>query len=137
MMAKLSSGSTTVCDDVLIEAIVREEGTPVYVYDASVVRDRYRALDAAFGDYPHRIHYALKANSTIGIARLIRSLGGRVDANSGGEIAVATKAGFDPADIVFTGVGKSPAELELAVRLGVFAINVESRGELERIARSA
>ncbi len=137
MMAKFSSGSTTVCDDVLIEAIVREEGTPVYVYDASVVRDRYRALDAAFGDYPHRIHYALKANSTIGIARLIRSLGGRVDANSGGEIAVATKAGFDPADIVFTGVGKSPAELELAVRLGVFAINVESRGELERIARIA
>ncbi len=137
MVAEILSGSTTVCDGVSIEAILREAGTPVYVYDASVVRDRYRELDMAFGDYPHRIHYALKANSTIGIARLIRSLGGRVDANSGGEIAVATRAGFDPEDIVFTGVGKSPAELELAVRLGVFAINVESRGELERIDRIA
>tara|TARA_B100001123_G_scaffold61432_2_gene67016 strand:+ start:4047 stop:5288 length:1242 start_codon:yes stop_codon:yes gene_type:complete len=137
MVAELLSGSTTFCDGVSIEAILREEGTPVYVYDASVVRDRYRDLDIAFGDYPHRIHYALKANSTIAIARLIRSLGGRVDANSGGEIAVATKAGFDPDDIVFTGVGKSQVELELAVRLGVFAINVESRGELERIDRIA
>ena len=126
-----------VCDGVSIEAIVREEGTPVYVYDAAAVRDRYRELDVAFGDYPHRIHYALKANSTVGIARLIRSLGGRVDANSGGEIAVATKAGFAPDDIVFTGVGKSPSELELAVRLGVFAINAESRGELERIDKIA
>lgn len=127
----------TVCNGVSIESIVREEGTPVYVYDAAAVRDRYRELDIAFGDYPHRIHYALKANSTVGIARLIRSLGGRVDANSGGEIAVATKAGFAPDDIVFTGVGKSPAELELAVRSGVFAINAESRGELERIDKIA
>ena len=137
MVAEFSSGSMAVCNGVSIEAIVREEGTPVYVYDAAAVRDRYRELDIAFGDYPHRIHYALKANSTVGIARLIRSLGGRVDANSGGEIAVATKAGFAPDDIVFTGVGKSPAELELAVRLGVFAINAESRGELERVDKIA
>ena len=128
-----SSPSCAVCDGVSITAIARQEGTPVYVYSATTVRDRYAELDDGFGDYPHRIHYALKANSTVAIARLIRALGGRVDANSGGEIAVARRAGFGPDDIVFTGVGKSRAELDLAVGLGVHAINAESRGELERV----
>ena len=103
------------------------------VYSAATVRARYAELDDRFGDYPHRIHYALKANSTVAIARLIRALGGRVDANSGGEIEVARRAGFGPDDIVFTGVGKSRAELELAVGLGLHAVNAESRGELERL----
>ena len=125
--------SCAVCDGVSITAIARREGTPVYVYSAVTVRERYTDLDAGFGDYPHRIHYALKANSTVAIARLIRALGGRVDANSGGEIEVARRAGFEPDDIVFTGVGKSPAELEMAVGLGVHAVNAESRGELERL----
>jgi diaminopimelate decarboxylase len=118
---------------VSIAAIARQEGTPVYVYSAATVRERYAELDAGFGGYPHRIHYALKANSTVAIARLIRAVGGRVDANSGGEIEVARRAGFGPDDIVFTGVGKSRVELELAVGLGVHAINAESRGELERL----
>ena len=122
-----------VCDGVSIAAIARQEETPVYVYSAATVRERYAELDDGFGDYPHRIHYALKANSTVAIARLIRTLGGRVDANSGGEIEVARRAGFGPDEIVFTGVGKSRAELELAVGLGVHAINAESRGELERL----
>ncbi len=82
--------------------------------------------------YPHAIHYALKANSTLAIARLLRELGSAVDANSIWEIDVARSAGFEPSQIVFTGVGKSPAELERAVLLGVKAINVESAGELAR-----
>ena len=128
-----SSRSCAVCDGVSIAAIARQEGTPVYVYSAATVRARYAELDQAFGVYPHRIHYALKANSTVAIARLIQTLGGRVDANSRGEIEVARRAGFEPDDIVFTGVGKSRAELELAVGLGVHTVNAESRGELERI----
>lgn len=123
----------SLCDLVAVERIVRQEGTPLYIYSAAEIRRRYRELDAALGDYPHRIHYALKANSTLGIVRLIRSLGGRVDANSGGEIEVALRAGFRADDIVFTGVGKTGDELELGVRLGVHAVNAESRGELERI----
>lgn len=118
-------------------SIASSVGTPVYVYSADVVRARYTDLDAAFGDYPHRIHYALKANSTLTIARLIQSLGGHVDANSGGEVEVSLRAGFTPDDIVFTGVGKTRAELEMAVRRGLFAINAESRGELERIDQLA
>ena len=117
--------------------IAKSTGTPVYVYNAEEIQDRYTKLDHAFGDYPHRIHYALKANSTLAISRLICALGGRVDANSGGEIEVARRAGFGPEDIVFTGVGKSQAELELAVGLGLYAINAESRGELERIEEIA
>ncbi len=108
-------------------------GTPVYVYSAALLRERYRALDEAFGGYPHAIHYALKANSTLAIARLLRGLGSAADANSVWEIEVARKAGFAPEQIVFTGVGKSPEELESAVPMGLKAINVESAGELARI----
>jgi diaminopimelate decarboxylase len=122
-----------VCDGVRLSTIAEAVGTPVYVYSAAAFRARYRAIDAAFGRYPHVLHYALKANSTLAIARLIRELGGAADANSIGEIELARKAGFDPSQIVFTGVGKSPAELECAVALALKAINVESAGELARI----
>jgi diaminopimelate decarboxylase len=108
-------------------------GTPVYVYSAATLRDRYTALDTAFGEYPHALHYALKANSTLAIVRLVKDLGGAADANSIWEIELARKAGFDPAAIVFTGVGKSADELECAVSLGLKAINVESAGELSRV----
>ena len=125
--------SELVCDGVPVSAIADAEGTPVYVYSAADIRARYRALDAAFGDHPHRLHYALKANSRFAIVQLLRELGSGVDANSIGEIEVARRAGFTPADIVFTGVGKSAAELECAVPLGLKAINAESAGELARI----
>jgi diaminopimelate decarboxylase len=121
------------CDGVPLTAIASAEGTPVYVYSAAALRERYRAIDSAFGDYPHQLHYALKANSTLAIVRVLRDLGSAVDANSVWEIEVARTAGFDPAHIVFTGVGKSPAELERAVALGLKAINVESAGELARL----
>ena len=122
-----------VCDGVSVSAIADAEGTPVYVYSAAAIRDRYRELDLAFADYPHRLHYALKANSTFGIVKALRDLGGGVDANSIGEIDLARRAGFAPSDIIFTGVGKSAAELECAVPLGLKAINVESAGELDRV----
>ena len=66
-----------VCDGVPIAAIAAAEGTPVYVYSAAVLRERYRAIDAAFDGYPHAVHYALKANSTLAVARLLRELGSR------------------------------------------------------------
>ena len=110
------------CDGVPLSAIAQAEGTPVYVYSAAVLRDRYLAIDRAFGPYPHRLHYALKANSTLGLARVLKDLGSGADANSIWEIELARKAGFQPPDIVFSGVGKSPAELECAVPLGLKAI---------------
>jgi diaminopimelate decarboxylase len=122
-----------VCDGVPLSAIADAEGTPVYVYSAALLRQRYADLAAGFGDYPHRVHYALKANSTLAIARLLRELGAAADANSIWEIELARQAGFAPEDIVFTGVGKSGAELACAVPLGLKAINVESAGELDRV----
>ena len=122
-----------VCDGVRLADVAEAEGTPLYVYSAATVRGRYQAIDEAFGAYPHALHYALKANSTFAIARLVRELGGAADANSIWEIELARKAGFPPAAIVFTGVGKSAAELECAVSLGLKAINVESAGELARV----
>ena len=122
-----------VCDGVPLADIAAAVGTPVYVYSAAVLGDRYRAIDVAFDGYPHALHYALKANSTLAIARLLRALGASADANSIWEIDVARKAGFEPSQIVFTGVGKSPEELECAVSLPLKAINVESAGELARV----
>ena len=121
------------CDGVPLEELAAAHGTPLYVYSASTIASRYRAIDEAFGSYPHALHYALKANSTLAIVRLLRSLGSRVDANSGGEIDVALRAGFIPPEIVFTGVAKTDAELAQAIDLGVKTINAESEGELERI----
>jgi diaminopimelate decarboxylase len=108
-------------------------GTPLYAYSADMIAARYREVDEAFSGYPHTLHYALKANSTLGIARLLRGLGAAADANSGGEIEVALRAGFTPREIVFTGVGKSDAELGRAIELGLRSINAESEGEIERI----
>jgi len=121
------------CDGVPLAGIAAREGTPLYVYSAGIIESRYRAIDDAFRPYPHALHYALKANSTLAIARLLRGLGAGADANSGGEIDVALRAGFIPAEIVFTGVGKTEAELVQAIDLGVKTINAESEGELQRI----
>ena len=120
-----------------LEAIAAAVGTPAYAYNAPAIRSAYRELEDALAGVPHALHYALKANSTLAIARLLRELGSGADANSVGEIEVALRAGFDPSRIVFTGVGKTSAELERAIVLGVHTINAESPGELQRIAALA
>jgi diaminopimelate decarboxylase len=120
-----------------VQSIVDRVGTPVYVYSARAIREAYQDIDTAFRDYPHAIHYALKANSTLAIVRLLRTVGSRADANSGGEVQVALRAGFDPKEIVFTGVGKTRDELEDAIAKGIGTINAESAGELDRVAELA
>ena len=121
------------CDGVSLAAIADAEGTPVYVYSAATLRQRYRELDAAFGDYPHAIHYAFKANSTRALVAELKALGSAVDAVSMWEVDLALTVGFTAMQIVFDGVGKSDAELERAVALGLKAINAESHGELQRV----
>ena len=120
-----------------LEAIARAVGTPVHVMNGTALAARYAAFAQAFAGVPHRIHYAIKAHATIAVVRLLRTLGARADANSIGEIEVARRAGFTPGDIVFTGVGKTRAELTRAIGLGVAAINAESAGEIARIAEIA
>jgi diaminopimelate decarboxylase len=125
------------CDGIPLAEIAGRAGTPTYVYSAAGIRDAWTRLDAAFGGVPHALHYALKANSTLAILRLIRGLGSGADANSGGELEIALRAGFIPDDLVFTGVGKTPEELQRAVSLGLKTINAESPGELDRLDRFA
>ena len=117
-------------DGVPLETIASAVGTPAYVYSAGYVREQYARLDAALAGVPHRLHYSVKANSNLTILRLLRELGAGVDIVSGGELHRAALAGFAGADVVFSGVGKTEAELEQALAAGIKLFNVESEGEL-------
>lgn len=121
------------CEDVPLERIVREAGTPLYVYSAATIRDRYERLERMLATVPHRIHYTLKANSNRAILDLLRELGAGVDVVSGGELARALRAGFAPRDIIFGGVGKTRRELREALEADVLLINAESEGEIRLI----
>lgn len=112
-------------------------GTPVYVYDADMIRGQYAALRAALAGVAHRLHYSVKANANLAVLNLIRGLGGGADIVSGGELARALKAGFRGQDLVFSGVGKTERELEAALQAGVGLINLESDGEYEVLRKLA
>ncbi|HWP37236.1 MAG TPA: diaminopimelate decarboxylase [Gemmatimonadales bacterium] len=114
--------------------IAARTGTPVFVYSAEAIRAQMRALEAALAEVPHRIHYSVKANSSLAILALVRDLGAGVDIVSGGELARVLRCGFPAGDIVFSGVGKRPEELAAAVAAGVGLINLESEGELAALA---
>ena len=122
---------------VALHDIAAHVGSPTYVYNAEAIRARYHELDQALADVPHRICFAVKANSTLAVLRVLRDLGAGADIVSGGEMARALAAGFAPERIVFSGVGKSSAELQQAIRAGLGHINVESREELELLAKLA
>lgn len=124
-------------DGVSLADVAAAVGTPCYVYSAGAIRGAYTHLDTALGDYPHAIHYALKANSTLELVRLLKDLGASADANSMAEVDIALRCGFHPQQIMFTGVGKSADELARAIALGLKTINVESPGELDRLDRLA
>jgi diaminopimelate decarboxylase len=117
--------------DAELLAIAEQVGTPVYVYDAAYIRDRYRELSGAFAaaGVTARIHYSVKANSNLAVLALFRSLGAGADIVSAGELARVRAAGMDPSAVVFSGVGKTGAELEAALDAGVGLINLESAAE--------
>jgi diaminopimelate decarboxylase len=128
---------TLSCEGVSLERIAADVGTPVYVYSAAMVRDRYSRLDAVLAPLPHRVHYTLKANSNAGILRVLRELGAGVDVVSGGELFRARRAGFGGNDIIFGGVGKTERELRDALQAGVLLINAESEAEVRLLDRIA
>ncbi len=116
-----------------LATIAAEVGTPVYVYNAEAIRERFRSLDGALSGVPHRICYAVKANSSLAVLRVLRELGAGADIVSAGEMSRALAAGFTPDRIVFSGVGKATAELRQAVRARLGHLNVESVEELHRL----
>jgi diaminopimelate decarboxylase len=113
-----------------LELLAREVGTPCYIYSSAAIRAQYRQLRDALGNIDGRLHYSVKANSSIAILALLRELGAGVDIVSGGELFRALKAGYAGKDIVFSGVGKTEREMEEALRANVLLFNVESEQEL-------
>ena len=122
---------------VTLTSVAREFGTPAYVYNADVIRRQFRELDEALAGVPHRICFAVKANSNLGVLRVLRDLGAGADIVSEGEMARALAAGFPGDRIVFSGVGKREDELRAAIGAGIGHVNVESMAELELLTRLA
>jgi diaminopimelate decarboxylase len=131
-MFRYSSGKLY-CEQVDLDAIARGAGTPCYVYSAQSILDAYCAYDDAFGDMPHMICYAVKANSTLGVLSLLARAGCGFDIVSGGELYRVLQAGGDPARVVFSGVGKTAAEIQQALTSGIRNFNCESEAELAEI----
>jgi len=124
-----------VCEGVPLSTVARAVGTPTYVYSANAVREQYARLSAALDGVPFRIHYSLKANSNLALLRLLRSLGSAADVVSGGELFRARRAGFEPHDIIFGGVGKTEREIADGIDADVLLLNVESEDELRMVDR--
>jgi len=124
-------------DPALLEAIAKRAGTPVYVYSANLIRAQFHALDDALQGIPHRICYSVKANGNLAVLRVLQQAGAGADIVSLGELRRARAAGFAPDTIVFSGVGKTAAEIEEAVAAGIGFLNVESTSELDVVSAVA
>lgn len=128
-------GESLFLGGVALTDVAEGAGTPVYVYNAEVIRRQFRALDTALASVPHRIAYAVKANGNLGVLGVLRDLGAGADIVSGGELARALAAGFAPERIVFSGVGKTDEELTAAVEAGIGHVHLESQAELAALGR--
>jgi diaminopimelate decarboxylase len=125
------------CDGVSLENAARAHGTPLFVYSRAAVEGAYRAYDVAFASVPHRICYALKANGSHALLKILAGLGAGADIVSGGELLAALRAGFPAERIVFSGVGKTDSEIALGVERGIGEFNAESEAEIARISGAA
>lgn len=120
-------------EDVNLAEIAQQHGTPAYVYSRATFERHWNAFDKAFGDHPHLICYAVKANSNIAILNVLAALGSGFDIVSAGELERVLRAGGDASKVVFSGVGKKPDEIRQALEVGIRCFNVESTSELDVI----
>jgi diaminopimelate decarboxylase len=124
-------------EDVAVDEIAAQFGTPCYVYSRATLERHWRAFDEAFKGSPHLICYAVKANSNLAILNVLARLGSGFDIVSLGEMKRVLAAGGEPGKIVFSGVGKREDEIKAALQVGIRCFNVEVSGELDRINRLA
>lgn len=124
-------------EGVALSRIAADFGTPCYVYSRAAITDAFQRYDRAFGSRPHLVCYAAKANSNLAVLNLLARLGSGFDIVSGGELARVIAAGGDPAKVVFSGVGKTEAEMRQALAANIRCFNVESESELARLDRVA
>ncbi len=125
------------CDGVALSAIAAQTGTPFYVYSRDAILERYREYHEAFGEHPHQVCFAVKANSNLAVLALLARAGAGFDLVSGGELYRVLAAGGDPARVVFSGVGKTDEEFEYGLRTGIHSFNCESPAELARLSAVA
>lgn len=118
-------------EDVAVSDIAESYGTPCYIYSRAAIEQNWRAFDNAFADHPHQIFYAVKANGNLAVLNVLARLGSGFDIVSLGELERVLAAGGDPADIVFSGVGKRADEIKRALAVGIRCFNVESAAELQ------
>lgn len=132
------SGSLLYCDHVSLAGLAERFGTPLYVYSASTIRERMLAFERAFRKTPHTVCYSVKANSNLSILRLLARMGCGFDVVSGGELERVLRVNRSAAKkVVFSGVGKTPDEMQAALKVGVLLFNVESESELWSLAECA
>jgi diaminopimelate decarboxylase len=124
-------------DNVAISQITQAFDTPCYVYSKTALENAFRQFSAGFAGTDHLVCFAVKANPSLAILNLFAKLGAGFDIVSGGELARVIAAGGDPAKIVFSGVGKTEAEMRAALAAGIFCFNVESAAELTRLNQVA
>lgn len=125
------------CENVSVESLAKQHGTPLYVYSQSTIANHFLTLDKVLEPLPHMVCYAVKANSNAGIIRILANLGSGFDIVSEGELRRVIAAGGDSRTCVFAGVGKSESEIDFALQSGIYAFNVESEPELVRINKLA
>jgi len=121
------------CDGVSLAELAEAYGTPLYVYSRATIEENFRRFDAAFASVPHLVCYATKANSALALLRLVAELGGGADVVSGGELRAVLESGIPAERVVFSGVGKTEAEIAAGVEAGILALNAESSREIEKI----
>ncbi len=124
-------------EDMPVSELAQQYGTPCYIYSRATLEQHWRAFDRPFGQHPHLICYAVKANSNIAILNLLARLGSGFDIVSQGELARVLTAGGEPDKIVFSGVGKQQEEIRAALKAGIRCFNIEVAGELDLIDRVA
>ncbi|MFG0605735.1 diaminopimelate decarboxylase [Vibrio mimicus] len=124
-------------EQVPLADLASQYGTPLYVYSRATLERHWHAFDKSVGDYPHLICYAVKANSNLGVLNTLARLGSGFDIVSVGELERVLAAGGDPSKVVFSGVGKTEAEMKRALQLKIKCFNVESERELHRLNKVA
>lgn len=124
-------------EDVSLETIAATVGTPCYVYSRATLERHWHAFNDSFGDYPHTVYYAVKANSNLAVLNVLARLGSSFDIVSIGELERVIHAGGRPEQVVFSGVGKRLDEIERAVDVGIQCFNIETVAELDRIESTA
>ncbi|MBB1322851.1 diaminopimelate decarboxylase [Shewanella sp. SR43-8] len=120
-------------EDCDVAKLAKTHGTPLYIYSRATLERHWHAFNNAVADHPHLICYAVKANSNLAVLNVLARLGSGFDIVSGGELSRVLQAGGDPKKVVFSGVGKTVAEMEQALNIGIYCFNVESSAELEQL----